>query len=107
MRENKGHGMTGMGRSSAGLDTRRKRLLFRCWHRGTREMDLIIGRFADAHLADLSEAELDELEILIEIPDVNLYAAFTGSAPPPDDLPRAMFEKIKAFRPGPVEADKD
>jgi hypothetical protein len=38
--------MTGSTRSSSGLDDRRKRLLFRCWHRGTREMDLILGRFA-------------------------------------------------------------
>ena len=43
--------MTGTTRSSGGLDDRRKRLLFRCWHRGTREMDLILGRFADAEIA--------------------------------------------------------
>src|SRR3978361_1650348 len=48
--------MTGSIRSSDGLDDRRKRLLFRCWHRGTREMDLILGRFADAAIADLSDA---------------------------------------------------
>jgi antitoxin CptB len=46
--------MTGSTRSSDGLDDRRKRLLFRCWHRGTREMDLILGRFADAEIATLS-----------------------------------------------------
>ncbi len=46
--------MTGSTRSSDGLDDRRKRLLFRCWHRGTREMDLILGRFADAEIAELS-----------------------------------------------------
>ena len=51
--------MTGSTRSSGGLDDRRKRLLFRCWHRGTREMDLILGRFADTEIADLSDAEID------------------------------------------------
>src|SRR6185295_4291950 len=61
--------MTGTTRSSDGLDDRRKRLLFRCWHRGTREMDLILGRFADAEIAMLSDAELAELEQLIEEPD--------------------------------------
>ena len=50
--------MTGSTRSSSGLDDRRKRLLFRCWHRGTREMDLILGRFADAEIATLSDDEL-------------------------------------------------
>ena len=50
--------MTGTTRSSGDLDPRRKRLLFRCWHRGTREMDFLIGRFADAHLPAMSDAEL-------------------------------------------------
>ena len=54
--------MTGSTRSSGGLDDRRKRLLFRCWHRGTREMDLILGRFADAEIAELTDDELAELE---------------------------------------------
>ena len=58
----------GTTRSSEGLSERRKRLLFRCWHRGTREMDLILGRFADADIADLSESEVDELERLVELP---------------------------------------
>ena len=60
--------MTGSTRSSDGLDDRRKRLLFRCWHRGTREMDLILGRFADAEIASLTEQELAQLERLIEVP---------------------------------------
>jgi len=56
-------------------------LLFRCWHRGTREMDLILGRFADAAIASLSDDELDRLEHLIEVPDPDLYAALTGDKP--------------------------
>ena len=73
--------MTGTTRSSDGLDDRRKRLLFRCWHRGTREMDLILGRFADAEIATLSDAELTQLERLIDVPDPDLYAALTGDTP--------------------------
>ena len=74
--------MTGSTRSSGGLDDRRKRLLFRCWHRGTREMDLILGRFADAEIANLADDELAQLEHLIEVPDPDLYAALTGNRPP-------------------------
>jgi antitoxin CptB len=48
-------------RSSEGLDPRRRRLLFRAWRRGVREMDLIIGRFADAHIEAFDESGLDEL----------------------------------------------
>jgi antitoxin CptB len=90
--------MTGSTRSSEGLDDRRKRLLFRCWHRGTREMDLILGRFADAEIGTLTDAELGELERLLEIPDPDLYAAVTGDGPMPGELAGALFERIKATR---------
>jgi len=90
--------MTGTTRSSDGLDDRRKRLLFRCWHRGTREMDLLLGRFADAEIETLTDAELAELERLLEIPDPDLYAAVTGDKPLPAELASALFERIKAVR---------
>lgn len=90
--------MTGTTRSSHGLDDRRKRLLYRCWHRGTREMDLILGRFADAHIAQLSDDDLGELERVIQAQDPDLYPAFAESMPPLPDFAGAMFERIKAFR---------
>jgi antitoxin CptB len=92
--------MTGTTRSSEGLDERRKRLLFRCWHRGTREMDLILGRFADTTIAGLSDDELAELEHLIEIPDPDLYAALSGDVLLASQYAGPLFERIKAFRPG-------
>jgi antitoxin CptB len=90
--------MTGSTRSSGGLDDRRKRLLFRCWHRGTREMDLILGRFADAEIAGLADDELTQLERLIEVPDPDLYAALTGNAPLAPEYASRLFERIKSFR---------
>ncbi|KIZ46493.1 MULTISPECIES: succinate dehydrogenase assembly factor 2 [Rhodopseudomonas] len=90
--------MTGTTRSSGGLDDRRKRLLFRCWHRGMREMDLILGRFADAQIGILTSAELDDLEKLIELPDADLYAAVASDARLSPDLGGQMFERIKAFK---------
>ena len=90
--------MTGTTRSSGGLDDRRKRLLFRCWHRGTREMDLILGRFADAEIAALRDEELDALERLIEVPDPDLYAALIGDTPLAPEYAGPLFDRIKAFR---------
>ena len=90
--------MTGSTRSSDGLDDRRKRLLFRCWHRGTREMDLILGRFADAEIATLGDDELGQLEHLIEVPDPDLYGALTGDKPLSPEYAGALFERIKSFR---------
>ena len=92
--------MTGTTRSSEGLDDRRKRLLFRCWHRGTREMDLILGRFADTAIASLTEDEVTELEHLIELPDPDLYAALTGDTPLAPQYAGTLFNRIKSFRPG-------
>lgn len=88
--------MTGTTRSSGGLDDRRKRILFRCWHRGTREMDLVLGRFADAEIATLSDAELDELERLIEVNDHDLYAAVAGAGTLAGFDP-VLFGRIKTY----------
>ena len=90
--------MTGSTRSSGGLDERRRRLLFRCWHRGTREMDLVLGRFADAEIASLRDDELAQLERLIEVPDPDLYAAMTGDKPLPPEFASSLFDRIKSFR---------
>ncbi|MDP1584604.1 MAG: succinate dehydrogenase assembly factor 2 [Bradyrhizobium sp.] len=90
--------MTGSTRSSDGLDDRRKRLLFRCWHRGTREMDLILGRFADAEIEKLSEEELVQFEYLMDVPDPDLYAALTGKMPPAPDYANRLFDRIQSFR---------
>ena len=90
--------MTGSTRSSQGLDDRRKRLLFRCWHRGTREMDLILGRFADARIADLTDAEVGQLEHLIELPDPDLYAALSSGALLAPEYRTVLFDQIKSFR---------
>lgn len=88
--------MTDMATKGEGLDHRRKRLLFRCWHRGTREMDLILGRFADAHIATLDENEIAVLERLLELPDPDLFAAVTGAIAPPD-FAGDLFSRIRAF----------
>ena len=89
--------MSGTTLSSEGLDVLRRRTHFRCWHRGMREMDLILGRFADAHIADLSDSELDILEALMEEQDRDLLIWLTGEAPTPDDVNTEFFQKLAAF----------
>ena len=89
--------MTGTTRSSEGLDVRRRKLLFRAWHRGMREMDLIMGRFADDALAGLTEAELDAFEHLMEVPDRELLAWVTGEAEAPAIYDTALFRRLRDF----------
>ena len=77
---------------------RLKKLTYRAWHRGMREADLILGPFAEQHLAGLSEAELDEFEELMEVPDTDLYAWIVGQKPTPAEQLTPLFERIRAFR---------
>jgi antitoxin CptB len=89
--------VTGTTRSSEGLDPRRRRLLYHAWHRGTREMDLIMGRFADAAIGTLTEAELDEFERLSDAPDPDLYAWISGKRPVTPDYDTAVFRRLREF----------
>ena len=89
--------MSGTTRSSADLDPRRRRILFRAWHRGMREMDLIMGRFADAEIGALSEAELDQFEALIEVPDRDLFGWLTGEFDVAENYDTALYRRLKAF----------
>ena len=84
-------------RSSEGLDVRRRRLLFRAWRRGVREMDLIVGRFADAHIEAFDEAGLDDFEHLIEAPNAELYSWVIGSGTVPADYDTAVLAQLRAF----------
>jgi antitoxin CptB len=87
--------MSGTTRSSNGLDERRRRLLFRAWHRGMREVDLITGRFADAHIASLTEAEVDEFERLMDVPEPELLAWVMGAEPTPPQFDTALFRRMR------------
>ncbi len=93
--------MTGSTLSSDGLDERRRKLLFRSWHRGTREMDLVMGGFADAWLSRLSAAELGEFERMIDIPDPQLYDWVCGAAEPPAEHDSTVLRRMMAFHDAP------
>ena len=89
--------MTGTTRSSDGLDARRRKLLYRAWHRGMRETDLIMGRFADASIEQLPAAELAHFEQLMEVPDRELLAWITGEADVPPNYDTALFRRLRDF----------
>jgi antitoxin CptB len=80
------------------MDDRRKKLQFRAWRRGFREIDLILGRFADRMLADLDEAGLDAFERLLEANDQDVYEWITGQAAAPAEYDTSTLALIRAFR---------
>jgi antitoxin CptB len=99
--------MPGSMLSSAALDERRRRILFRAWRRGMREMDLVMGRFADAHLLAMSEVELDEFERMLDVPDPLALAWITGEAATPPEFDTPLLARLsRGPRANPTRADK-
>lgn len=90
--------MTGTTRSSEGLDIRRRKALFRSWHRGMREVDLILGSFADAEIGNLTDAEIEQYERLLDIPDAELLSWITGERPVPAEHDMEILGRVLAFR---------
>lgn len=89
--------MTGTERSSNDLDVRRRKALFRSWHRGIREMDLVLGRFADAQIDQLSDDEMDDYEQLMEVPDRDIFRWLTGEEETPQNYDTGVFRRIQEF----------
>jgi antitoxin CptB len=90
--------------SDLSLDARQRRILFRSWHRGMREMDLVLGRFADAEIASLGSSELDDYELLLEAQDRDVFSWVTGETEIPSLYDTPVLRKIRAFhsQPGPI-----
>lgn len=77
---------------------RRKRLLFRSWHRGTREMDLLLGNFAERSLPTFSDRQLDLFEALLEYADSDIYEWMTGREPVPPALDNDVIKLLLNYK---------
>ena len=80
------------------IEDRRKRLRFRSWHRGTREMDLLLGSFADARLATFSADQLARFEVLLELSDPDLFAWIVGREAVPQAYDNDVMNLIRNFK---------
>jgi antitoxin CptB len=80
------------------MDSRRKRLLYVSRHRGMQETDLLLGRFAEAYLPRLTEAQLDRFEALLDEGDNDLFNWITGRAAPPPAHDHDVMELLKNFK---------
>lgn len=84
------------------LETRRRRLIFRARHRGTFETDILIGEFVDRHVAGMNDAELTDMERVLELPDPDLSDWLFGRLPLPQEketpMLRAMVEDARRRR---------
>lgn len=80
------------------LSMRRRRLRYRAWHRGTRELDLLLGPFADAELEGMDEASLDRFERLLAHEETDLQAWLLNLTPPPTDIDSDLLARITAHK---------
>lgn len=71
---------------SESRETRLKRLRLRAWHRGIKEMDLILGGWADRNLAQADDATLDAFEAVMAESDHDLYQWVSGQAEAPAEV---------------------
>jgi antitoxin CptB len=86
------------------IDIRRKRLRFRSWHRGTKEIDLVLGNFADRYLDGFSADQLDRYERLLECEDVDLWSWIVGRAAVPPEQDCDVTRLLTQFRLGTARA---
>lgn len=80
------------------LDAKRKRLRFRSWHRGTKEMDFVLGHFADKHVDGFSQKELALYDRLLNNSDPDLYNWLAGNEPVPPSEDNDVMQKFLKFK---------
>lgn len=87
------------------LDPRRKRIIYRANHRGMRELDMLIGQFADLRARGFTEAEADTFERLMAVEEPDLLAWITGQQPTPAEYDTPLFREMMAMA-GKLSAEK-
>lgn len=77
----------------------RKRLRYRSWHRGTKELDLLLGSFADRHLDAFDQAQLARFEALLESPEPTILAWLVDRVPPPANFDSDVMRLLLDHKP--------
>jgi antitoxin CptB len=76
---------------------RRRRLLFRCWHRGTQESDLLLGKFADSCLEVLDASQLNQFDALLDCSDPELFEWILEGGVPPAEHNHNVLRLLRAY----------
>lgn len=80
------------------IEARRRRVLYRAGHRGTKELDLLLGRFAEAEIPAMADADLIAFEEFLALPDPDIqYWLLTPGAEEPDGLAGEFVGRLKRF----------
>jgi antitoxin CptB len=79
------------------VEIRRRRAAYRASHRGTKEMDVILGRFAAARLPYMSASELTEFERFIALPDPVLTQWFERRERPHEEAFARLIGDLRDY----------
>jgi len=79
------------------LSLRRKKILFKCTHRGTKELDILLGNFVSNHINLLKPKELDYLEVILGFNDIDLYKILTNKKEIDKKMNKLLLKKIIKF----------
>jgi len=74
-----------------------KRLIYRSCYTGTKELDLVLGGFAKAHLQDLDARQLDRYEALVDAENPEIYAWVIQREPPPAEHDSDVLQMIQGY----------
>lgn len=81
------------------LSIMRKKLIFRSWHRGTREIDLMLGKFADAHLPGFDAGQLALYDAFLNNSDPDIFNWVSRAELVPEEEDNEVVRRILAFYP--------
>ncbi|MAV87039.1 MAG: succinate dehydrogenase assembly factor 2 [Rhodospirillaceae bacterium] len=80
------------------METLRKKILYKATHRGTKEADRLIGGFAVSEVSNLDEKLLNEFDLLLDVPDVDLVNWVLEREPVKKEYNNNVLRQIKIFK---------
>ena len=79
------------------LPIRKKKILFKCTHRGTKELDILLGNYVSVHIIKLKSKELDYLDVILDFNDTDLFKILTKKKEINKKMNKLFVEKIIKF----------
>ena len=79
------------------LSLRKKEILFKCTHRGTKELDILLGNYVSNHINELKSKELDYLDVILNFNDMDLFKILTKKKKINEKMNKFFVKKIIKF----------
>lgn len=79
------------------IETRKKRILYRAAHRGTKEADVIVGGFFASRTAALTPDQLDDADRILDLLDMDLMDWIIKKHPVPNEVRSPLLDELVAY----------